>query len=227
MMKTDSKYMDKALDALIDEAAAELYEKEGDVEIPKAEFSPEHEKRMKQLFKKERRKYNLRRATAVAGRVACILLVVVAVMSVAIYSVEAWRVKFLNFIVDTDAPNTEIKFTDTKHSSFENDAIKMSYIPAGFEVEEDYSSKKNVFIKFSVGEKYFQLKRNTMSLNIAINTEKGIVENLTINGYEGVYLIKNSNTNTLIWHDGTYTYRMLSNLKKDELIKIAQNTISR
>ena len=226
MMKTDSKYMDKALDALIDEAAAELYEKEGDVEIPKAEFSPEHEKKMKQLFKKERRKYNLRRATAVAGRVACILLVVVAVMSVAIYSVEAWRVKFLNFIVDTDAPNTEIKFTDTKHSSFENDAMKIGYIPEGFELEEDYSSKKNVFLTFSGEEKYFQLKRNNISFNTAVNTEEGDVENVSIRGYEGIYVV-NKNENVLLWHDGTYTYRILSNLEKDELIKIAKNIISR
>jgi len=223
MMKTNTNYMDKALDVLIDEAAAELYEREGSAEIPKAEFSPEHEKRMKQLFKKERRKYNLRRATAVTSKVACVLLAVVLVMSVAIYSVEAWRVKFLNFIVDTDAPDTEIKFTDNKQNSFENDVVKLGYVPKGFEVEKNKFGKDNVFLKFRNGDKYFQLKMNTQSFNSAVNTEKGSAENITINGYEGVFVV-NKNENVFLWHDGTYTYRLLSNLEKEELIAIAKET---
>jgi len=226
-MKTETKLIDKALDTLIEEAATDIYRNEGnDLPVEKVEFSPEHKKKMEKLFRRERRKYNLRRALRTAGRVACIILVAAVVMSAAIYSVEAWRVKFLNFVFDSTAPDTEIKFTDTKQNSFYNDVVELRYIPAGFELEENEVSKRHVFLKFVYNDQSFLLKRSMLNSNIAINTEEGSVENLTINGYEGVYIV-NKNENILTWHDGTYAYRIISNIEKNEIIKIAENIKSK
>ncbi len=226
-MKTETKLIDKALDTLIEEAATDIYRNEGnDLPVEKVEFSPEHKKKMEKLFRRERRKYNLRRALRTAGRVACIILVAAVVMSAAIYSVEAWRVKFLNFVFDSTAPDTEIKFTDTKQNSFYNDVVELRYIPAGFELEESEVSKRHVFLKFVYNDQSFLLKRNNIASNSAVNTEEGTVENITINNYEGIYIEKEDD-NILIWHDGVYTYRLAGNIEKEELIKIAENIKSK
>lgn len=221
-MKTEEKIVDKVIDTLIDEASAEMYRKEADYNAPKVEFSPEHERNMQKLFRKERRKYNLRRAYSVAGRVACLLLVVLVAMSVTIYNVDALRTKFLNFFFDKNSPDTEITFTETKNNSYSNDIVNIGYIPDGFEIEKDKSWGDNLFLKFASGEKFFQLKRNTDSLKTAINTEKGVVENIKINGYEGAYIINNS-ANIILWYDGVYTYRIFTNLEKENIIKIAES----
>ena len=147
-------------------------------------------------------------------------------MSAAIYSVEAWRVKFLNFVFDSTAPDTEIKFTDTKQNSFYNDVVELRYIPAGFELEESEVSKRHVFLKFVYNDQSFLLKRNNIASNSAVNTEEGTVENITINNYEGIYIEKEDD-NILIWHDGVYTYRLAGNIEKEELIKIAENIKSK
>ena len=221
-MKTEEKIVDKVLDTLIDEASAEAYRKEADYNAPEVNFSPEHERNMQKLFKNERRKYNLRRAYSVAGKVACILLVVVVAMSVAIYSVEAWRTKFLNFFYDKEAPNTVIRFSETVHNSYSNDMVDIGYIPERFELVENQSWENNLFLTFANKEQYFQLKRNKIAIKTAINTEKGTLENLQINGYEGVFVI-GSSMNTLLWYDGVYTYKITSVIEKDELIKIAES----
>ena len=225
-MKTEEKIVDKVLDTLIDEASAEAYRKEADYNAPEVSFSPEHERNMQKLFKNERRKYNLRRATVVTGKVACFLLVVVVAMSVAIYSVEAWKVKFFNFIFDKNAPDTEITFTETKRNSYTNDIVNISYIPDGFKVIIDRSKKDNIFLSLSKEEKYIQLKANKLSLKSAINTERGTLENTTINGYESFYIQKETET-ILFWHDGVYTYRINSNLEKNEIVKIAESTTTK
>lgn len=222
-MKTEEKIVDKVLDTLIDEVSAEAYRKEADYNAPEVNFSPEHERNMQKLFKNERRKYNLRRATVVTGKVACFLLVVVVAMSVAIYNVDALRTKFFNFFFVKEAPDTEITFTETKQNSYSNDMVSIGYIPDGFKITKDKAGINNLFLKFKNGEKFIQVKRNNDSLKTAINTEKGVVENIKINGYEGAYIINNS-ANILLWYDGVYTYRIFTNLEKEEIIKIAEST---
>ncbi len=221
-MKTEEKIVDKVIDTLIDEASAEMYRKEADYNAPEVDFSPEHERNMQKLFRKERHKYNLRRATVVTSKVACILLVVLVAMSVAIYNVDALRTKFFNYFFVKDAPDTEIRFTETKQNSFSNDMVSIGYIPEKFELIENKVGINNMFLKFKNGEKFFQVKRNNDSLKMAINTEKGTLENIQVKGYDGVYIAK-SIERIILWHDGVYTYRINSNLVKNEIVKIAES----
>ncbi|MBQ8764510.1 MAG: DUF4367 domain-containing protein [Clostridia bacterium] len=225
-MKTEEKIVDKVLDTLIDEASAEAYRKEADYNAPEVSFSPEHERNMQKLFKNERRKYNLRRATVVTGKVACLLLVVLVAMSVTIYNVDALRTKFFNFFFVKEAPDTEIRFTETKQNSFSNDMVSIGYIPEGFKITKDKEGINNLFLIFENEAEYIQLKMNNLSLKIAINTEKGTLENIKIKGHEGFYLQKGTET-VIFWHDGIYTYRINSSLEKSEIIKIAEYTTAK
>ena len=225
-MKTEEKIVDKVIDTLIDEVSAEAYRKEADYNAPEVNFSPEHERNMQKLFRKERSKYNLRRAYSVAGKVACFLLVAAIALSVTIYNVDALRTKFFNYFFVKEAPDTEITFTETKQNSYSNDMVSIGYIPEGFELTAKRVGINNLFLRFENKEKFIQIKRNNDSLKTAINTEKGILESIQINGFEGVYIV-GKDTNTLLWHDGVYTYRFFTNLEKEEVLKIAESTSSK
>ncbi len=226
-MKTEEKIVDKVLDTLIDEASAEAYRKEADYNAPEINFSPEHERNMQKLFRKERHKYNLRRATVVTGKVACFVILLVAItVLLSPRGVEALKTKFLNFFYDKDAPDMEITFTETKQNSYSNDMVHIGYISNGFKITLDRTGTDNAFLKFKSGEKFFQLYMSAVKLKTAINTEKGTLENIKINNHAGVYIVSNG-TNVILWNDGVYTFRLAGNIDKEELIKIAKTATAK
>lgn len=224
-MKNINETIDRAFDAMIDEAAAIVNQEEGEkLVIPDidVEFSQEHKKKMEKLFRKERQKYRLSIAEVYARRAACVILVIAAVMSLAVFSVEAWRTKFMNFVFDADAPNTKISFTEEKKGEVYGDIVEFGYMPAGFTIQESKISRRHIYLYFSCKDKYFNFELNNLDMYSVLDTEESAVENLDINGCEGVYITR-PDVNILIWHDGVRTYRVAANMKKTEIMKIAEN----
>lgn len=224
-MKNINETIDRAFDAMIDEAAAIVNQEEGEkLVIPDidVEFSQEHKKKMEKLFRKERQKYRLSIAEVYARRAACVILVIAAVMSLAVFSVEAWRVKFMNFVFDSDAPNTKIKFSEEKQSQEYGDLVEIGYMPIGFALQESEISRRHTYLSFEYEDKYIQFRLNQIDMYSALDTEDSAVENLKINGCEGIYITK-PDVNILIWHDDVYAYRITANIGKKDVIKIAEN----
>ena len=224
-MKNINETIDRAFDAMIDEAAAIVNQEEGEkLVIPDidVEFSQEHKKKMEKLFKKERQKYRLSIAEVYARRAACVILVIAAVMSLAVFSVEAWRVKFMNFILDADAPNTKISFTEEKKGEIYSDIVDFDYMPKGFTLEKSEISRRHLNLSFKCKEIYFQFRMNEGDMYSVLDTEDSAASSLKISGFEGVYITK-PDVNMLIWYDGVCTYRITANIEKTEIIKIAEN----
>lgn len=224
-MKNINETIDRAFDAMIDEAAAIVNQEEGEkLVIPDidVEFSQEHKKKMEKLFRKERQKYRLSIAEVYARRAACVILVIAAVMSLAVFSVEAWRVKFMNFVFDADAPDTEINFSEEKQSEIYGDMIEFSYMPTGFTIQESKISRRHAYLYFICKDKYIQFELAKLNVDSAVDTENSVIESLDINGCEGIYSI-NPDKDILIWYDDINTYRITSNIEKSEIKKIAEN----
>lgn len=234
MKSTDNSYnnavensIDKAFEAVIDEATVLADERicvEYDLNKSQVKFSQVHTKKMKALFSRERRKQKLLKAMVYTKRAACFLLIFAAIMTVAVFSVEAWRIKFMNFVFDADAPDTKISFTDKKQGEIYDGMVDLKYIPEGFVSEESSVSSRMVSLSFLNKDKYFQFRLGKLDVNSAVDTENAVVENITINGYDGIYISK-TDRNMLIWHNSSYTYRITANIEKDEIIKIAENII--
>lgn len=226
-MKKNNDILDKALDTLFEEASKTILESDGmDTEVEKVEFSSEHNENMDKLFRDMRRKERLSALPKKAMRVAGIVVLVVALISGTIYSVEAWRNKFFNFILDLNSPDSAIEFKDSKQEELYKERVDLDYIPEGFELVENTVSRWTIFLEFRGNTGYFQLKANQFNANSRINTEDVNAENIDINNYPGVFM-ENENENTLIWHDSKYVFRIMSNLKKQEMVKIAQNIKSK
>lgn len=185
-------------------------------------FSKEHEDKMKKLFRKERQKQSMKVFSKYAKRAACILLVIVIGSGVAICSVEAWRIKFLNFVLEIGQPNTDFNFSDNGGLSYSDDEITLEYIPMGFEMTKNYSTRQRVFLVFTSGEKYFQMIISDLDSNSSIDTEDGATEKLYVNGNEAIYTT-NKNINALIWHNNELTFSVAGNIAREEIIKIAEN----
>mgnify|MGYP001134027536 CR=1 FL=1 len=223
-MKSDNKTLDKIFDLLVGEAAVIANERISEkIVLPeeKIEFSKEHEAKMQKLFKSERNKIFFKSFQKYSVRVASILLVFIIFSAISIFSVSAWRVKFLNFVFDSKKPNTEFEFGDTKGKTYSNDEMTFEYVPDGFELVKSVSNEQSVYLMFKNNDLYFTFSLNDIEGKLSIDTENGTVEKLTINKQEAVYT-ENKNINALIWHNDEFAFTIMGNIPKEEIIKIAE-----
>lgn len=214
----------KAIDELLDEAAHITVEKDsGELEMPtdNISFSDEHEVKMQRLFKSERRKIAAKKFRKYAVRAACIFLAIIVFSGVTIFSVSAWRVRFLNFMFNKDAPNTDYNFTDEKPAPQMDDRLKLNYIPKGFLLEDSFNGQRSITLSFIRGEDYFCVSSDELDANFNIDTENAAMEKTKINDFDAIY-ISNQNANSLIWYDDDRAYTITGNISKDEIFKIAK-----
>lgn len=224
-MSKQNELFEKAFEMMLEEAAAKADEKLGEnIEIPSDEiiFSKEHEEKMKKLFRLEKRKEDRKKNFKYAQRVACVFLAFVLVSGVTLFSVEAWRIKFLNFVLELNEPNTDFNFNDNGGTTYSDDNVILHYVPMGFEMVQDSSTKTKIILHYESGEKYFSFSTDNKNANISIDTEDATIENLKINGCDAIYS-SNKNINILMWYDEETIYFVMGNILKDEIIKIAEN----
>lgn len=223
-MSNYNNAFNKAIDELLDEAAHITVEKDsGELEMPtdNISFSDEHEVKMQRLFKSERRKIAAKKFRKYAVRAACIFLALIVFSCATIFSVSAWRVRFLNFMFNKDAPNTDYNFTDEKPAPQMDDRLKLNYIPDGFELDDSFSGQRSITLSFIRGKDYFCVSSDELDANFNIDTENAEMEKTKINGFDAIY-ISNQNANSLIWYDDDRAYTITGNISKDEIFKIAK-----
>ncbi len=218
----NSNNMDKLFEELLNESASLTVKelaKELDNEEP-AEFSQEHQHRMKKLFAREKRKARMRKLGTYATRTAAVLAVLAVISFAAIFSVGALRVRFLNMFTNKQQTNTEIAFSDG--SSYSNDIVTLGYVPEGFELESEKVMKNMSYLKFRKEEEYFTVDIRETFNDISVDTEEAGFEKIELNGSEMFYSEK-ENVKTLTYCINESTIYIISNLKKEEMIKIQQN----
>jgi len=222
---SEYKTLGKILDDIIDEAVLIATENLGEniTEAEKVEFSKEHERKMQTLFRKEHNKLILKKTIRYSKRVAVFFLVLIAASCVTIFSVEAWRIKVMNFIIEMNKTHSEINFGDANTGdAYTSDEITLAYIPEGFKLEKRDSNENSVNLIFKREDNYFVFSMDSLNGKVGIDTENASVKKTIINGKEALYS-SNSNVNILVWHDEEVSYTLSGNIDEKEMIKIAKD----
>ena len=220
---------DSIFEQLLEEAAiTESKEFENSLLEPEEDFemSAEGKERMEKLFKKERKSRRVKKMICYGKRAACIAVAAIVVSSVAVFSVEAWRIRFFNFMFNPDNPGMEYNFNDERSTHYSDEYIALNYLPVGFELTEQDISRRSITLMFQKGEEYFSVKMHSMSGNSSVDTENGTIENIKINGHNAIYTT-NPNINCVIWHNDEVAFRVLGNINKEKLVKIAESIIQK
>lgn len=203
-------------------------EMEEDIELPeeKIEFSAEHEAKMQKLFEAEYKRQRRKQFAKYASRAAVIFVAAVLVAGVSIGSVEAWRVRVINFFRETTEEYTEIKFTEEPVSSYSVNGITLNYIPDGYRLVGDYSKiGEYTILEFQDDKgKTFHFYANKVENNsgTTIDTENASVTEFEKNGYHVIKSIK-SDLQILMWYNEDYKYILDCRIGEEELLKIADN----
>lgn len=224
------KSIEKAFDTLLDEAAKKADEKLGNMledyeDEAEIEYSKEHKAKMEKLFKEARKKEKTINYASFARR-AAIIIVAVGLISgcVAIGTVEAWRVKFLNFVFEIGQPNTDYRFSDDEGESYSDDELILNYMPMGYEMTQSNQTSRNLFLQFSNGDSYFRCTIKDLKVNSEIDRENATVEEVKIGDLQGE-IVSTPMITTVLWKDDKHAYSVSGNIEKDELVKIAENMI--
>lgn len=213
---------DKIFDALLDEAI-ETIESQPDVNLPEeteVTFSKRHEERMRKLFAKERAKAKRKKIYRHIQRMAACFLALILVSGVTVMSVDALRVRFLNFVFDTEDIRTIINLEE-EGSRYSNEDVILEYIPEGFVLDKESVDATKIYLKFKRDEEYFSVSISETYLSKSIDTENASCEKMTINDMEAMYS-ENDNKKVLVLHDDEYIYTIKSNISKKEIVEIAQ-----
>lgn len=222
---------DEEFENILCMAGALALEKQGEQDEPCEPyvFSEASEKKFKKLLRKYNAVRTLKTIGKYSSRVACILLAFVVASGITIMSVKGWRSQVLNFIFDSKSPNSVISFDDGTNKyetidKYSSDKVSLNYIPEGFALLQETESEGRLHLYFKNNDKYLQFSMQRLSGTASIDTENAEVEKLTINGKD-MFFISKPEVNVLFWSDETSYIRITSNLDKNEVIKMAENTI--
>ena len=195
-------------------------------ETEKIEFSADHEAKMQQLFEAEYKKHRQKELRKYASRAAALFVAAVLVAGVSVGSVEAWRVKVINFFRETTEEYTEIRFTEEPVSSYSVNGITLNYIPEGYRLVGDYSKiGEYTSLEFQDGEGniiHFDASKVTPNQNITIDTEDAIVTEFEYRGCTAIKSVKNR-IQILMWYNKEDKYILKCKIGEEELMKIADN----
>ena len=194
-------------------------------------LSIEHKKMMQRLFKNERRKTFYGRLIHYTKRGAAVFIIFFLIFAVLTVSVDAWRIKVLNFVISSNDISTLIQLSGNKDSydditieyirSYMTEDTTIEHMLRGYSLEQSEIEGSYISLTFVKDNDYFKFIRDNINSNILIDTENASTKNLKINNNEA-FFSTNGNVSHLIWHDNYFVYSLFGTISEYELCLIAE-----
>lgn len=188
---------------------------------------------LNQSKKEEARRNRFVKIKSISSKVAIFFLVITISFAALMFSVDAIRIKVLNFIVEVEEKYTSVQI-DEKNENLEfapdteipaewTDYYLPTYIPNLFQLSkvESFGETKIIFYMDN-NNREIQFSWSPNSSSFQIDTEGADSENISINGAEAMLVTKEGLT-TVLWFDQENTYFILGKVDEKELIKMAES----
>ncbi len=170
-----------------------------------------------------------RRIWQALNKAAIAMLIMLVILGATVVTVQAVRVRVLNFLMDIQQEYTSFQLEDTDKEGNTTTAIDWhqayvpTYIPDGYEVNaiSDSEPLKRIEFKSPQGAliTYMELSEGNKS---ALDTENASAfEPVSINGHEGTVVVKNSLV-TVIWTMSDRIFMIRGQMEKDTAVKMAE-----
>lgn len=161
-------------------------------------------------------------------RVSMVLAVLMIVSLTSVITVEAVRVRFLNFMIEVEKEFTSLSLqpsapTDALPKGNWSDCYMPTYIPEGYKLihEENMKMMKQLTYQNAEG-KVINYSQFDSSTSVGLDTENAAVENIEVNGFEGLLIIKGEYV-SVAWSDRESIFTLLTSLDRAEALRVAQS----
>ncbi|WP_406241893.1 DUF4367 domain-containing protein [Tissierella carlieri] len=162
-------------------------------------------------------------------KVAIIFLIFISIVFATTMSVEAYRIKFFEVITEIWEEFTSVVFKN-KDNINEDKLIPINpiYIPDNFKIIEHEINSYEQFIYWQNDNGIeIMFEQAKITANSIITDTEGIdVEELLI-GEQKIICFTNKNVNQFYWNDDNYTYTIISEYDKNELLKMVKSIIDK
>ena len=200
-----------------------------DIEYPKEldDWFYDYLEKSKKAEKRKKRAASMKRMSSRAAMVVIVLGIGLTVLS---FSVEAFRIKFLNLVTDVTQRYTSFQIEEIKNQ--EEDSIPTNwsnyylpeYIVDGYSLNrvQEFGENKIMFYQNNQGEE-IQFSQSPNNNNFQVDTENAEITEIMINDRKGILVDKNGFL-TLFWYNSDYAFYLMGNIDKDEIVKMAEST---
>ncbi len=191
---------------------------------PDITLSPRTERKLAKLVKRRDKSYYPLVCTA-GRRIACVFAFII-VFAVSAMSIKPVRAAVVGFF--TDVFSTHTHMTTTRDTIPVNSGNLVEYeitVPEGFELVEKNITSNYVYKLYNSGDKfiiYNQVDKELYSANY--DNERSIIENYTNNSGVLFTIIETDSKYIIIWKDSNYVYSVKSNLAKNEILDLCNQT---
>lgn len=216
--------------AVCDEADA-IMEKHQDIEVPKSLdewFYGYLDERKKEADRLQRKKY----ITRISKRAAAVLVIITGIMSIVTISVDAFRVKFFNMVLETKEKFGLMFYEET----YQEQQILLpedwtgyapSFLPEGYSLLDHEAGTSISRLTYINGDgDIIELLQGTMISNSQIDTENAKVIDVDINGASGILAEKESEI-IIGWSEKDSSLLLRGNLDRSTLLKVAEKIIQK
>ncbi|WP_113676027.1 DUF4367 domain-containing protein [Vallitalea guaymasensis] len=197
-------------------------------EINEVEFPKNIDEWFVKFHRKYRRKERVkklnRRFKKAGCKVAVLLLLVISMGTVLSCTVEAFRIKILNFFIEDNKEYTSVQVKEDEESipdSWSN-YYYPEYLPQDFRLDKSEIMNDKKILRFIDGDKFILITQSPNGTNYQMDTEDAEADKIVINDYEGLLIEKQENT-TIIWHNEECSFNIISNIISDELMKVVKS----
>lgn len=224
----------KITDELLFEHAAEardiwLSTLPADEDIPEIQTSKKFEKKMQKLIKEQRRTPKTKRILRHMRQTVAAVLAVAILSFGGLMTVDAYREKVIEIVVQVFHELTDFRFTSEK---YEADKIVLpevdfEFVPEGMhEVENRITGNNRRYILYeNDNSEFFELTQRPVGADgnygSILDTEDAVYETVYINGNEG-YIKEKHKNNDIIWVSDNIVYHLYGNIDMWELKEVAE-----
>jgi len=202
--------------------------------LPKEEdlshrFSKRFERKMNKLIRQENRTPFMKSFINHSKKAAVIFLIFIIIAFATTMSVEAYRVKFFEIVIEVWEEFTSMIFKSNENSN-DNKLIPAipEYIPKGFSIFEENINDHMYGVIYIDGnnEEIFYEQRVLSYGEIILDTENIEDETIEIDN-QTIILFTNKGVNQIYWSDDSYSYTLISGIRKEEIIGMAKSILER
>lgn len=198
-------------------------------DIPEHTFSRRFERRMALLLRRQRRSPRMNQTLLMLRRTVAAVLVLLTVSFAGLMTVEAFRERVIQVVVQVFEELTEFRYRSTSVNT-EIPEVIFGYIPEGME-ETTRTIRPSVrtHIKFEDGAGgFFDLRQTLLhpgdALTEILNTEDAVTENITVRGQDAIVNLKSGDT-TILWSEHNVLYRLYGNIDMETMKEIAYQLV--
>lgn len=216
---------------IICEETDELVEKYKDLEIPES-MDQRFYSLLEELEAKERRAQRQKKVRQISKRAAVILLVITVALSAVTFSVDAFRIKFFNVLLETKEKFGLVFYEEEKNKekvTAPDDwtGLYPSYIPDDYILLESEVGVGISILRYVNGNgDILELIQGTMVMTSQIDTEGAKVIEVDIKGNSGI-IAEKDNVIIIGWSKKEIGFILQGNIDKSTLLEIAEKVIQK